>query len=117
MRREPKTFSRGREENDGADRRRAPATLPRDEAVARGSVHGGAGSDLRVGDGTGSRRDRIGYTLSQVVGSAFAPTIAVALYNATGTSLSIAGYLVGVSVLSVIAAALLPGPWKGNRER
>ena len=59
----------------------------------------------------------IGYTLSQVVGSAFAPTIAVALYNATGTSLSIAGYLVGVSVLSVIAAALLPGPWKGNRER
>ncbi|WP_395310307.1 MFS transporter [Mycobacterium sp. AMU20-3851] len=53
----------------------------------------------------------IGYTLSQVVGSAFAPTIAVALYSATGTSDSIAGYLIGVSVISVIAAALLPGRW------
>ncbi|GAA2533986.1 MFS transporter [Mycolicibacterium diernhoferi] len=53
----------------------------------------------------------IGYTLSQVVGSAFAPTIAVALYSATGSSDSIAAYLIGVSVISVIAAALLPGRW------
>jgi MFS family permease len=55
----------------------------------------------------------IGYTLSQVVGSAFAPMIAVALYNATGTSDSIAAYLIGVSVVSVVAAALLPGSWRG----
>ncbi|MGW0159167.1 MFS transporter [Mycobacterium sp. NPDC003323] len=54
----------------------------------------------------------IGYTLSQVVGSAFAPTIAVALYNATGTSASISAYLIGVSVISVAAAALLPGRWR-----
>ncbi|MCX2933793.1 MFS transporter [Mycobacterium sp. CVI_P3] len=53
----------------------------------------------------------VGYTLSQVVGSAFAPTIAVALYKATGTSNSIAAYLIAVSVISVLAAALLPGPW------
>ncbi|MBB3605639.1 metabolite-proton symporter [Mycolicibacterium sp. BK556] len=50
----------------------------------------------------------VGYTLSQVVGSAFAPTIAVALYKATGTSDSIAAYLIGVSVISVLAAVLLP---------
>lgn len=54
----------------------------------------------------------VGYTLSQVVGSALAPTIAVALYKATGTSDSIAAYLIGVSVISVLAAALLPGSWR-----
>ena len=56
----------------------------------------------------------VGYTLSQVVGSAFAPTIATALYAATGTSDSIAAYLIGVSVISAIAVSLLPGPWRGN---
>ncbi len=54
----------------------------------------------------------VGYTLSQVVGSAFAPTIAVALYNATKTSNSIAAYLIAVSVISAISVALLPGPWR-----
>ncbi|WP_099024036.1 MFS transporter [Mycolicibacterium palauense] len=54
----------------------------------------------------------VGYTLSQIVGSAFAPTIAVALYTATGTSDSIAAYLIGVSVVSAISVALLPGPWR-----
>jgi metabolite-proton symporter len=56
----------------------------------------------------------VGYTLSQVVGSAFAPTIATALYAATGTSDSIAAYLIGVSVISAIAVSLMPGPWRGN---
>lgn len=56
----------------------------------------------------------VGYTLSQVVGSAFAPTIAAALYAATGTSDSIAAYLIGVSVISAIAVSLMPGPWRGN---
>ncbi|WP_445166678.1 MFS transporter [Mycolicibacterium sp. Dal123E01] len=54
----------------------------------------------------------IGYTLSQLLGSAFAPTIAVALHKATGTSDSIALYLIGVSVISLLAAVLLPGPWR-----
>ena len=50
----------------------------------------------------------IGYTLSQVLGSAFAPTIAAALYAATQSSDSIAWYLVAVSAISVVAGALLP---------
>jgi len=50
----------------------------------------------------------IGYTLSQVVGSAFAPTIAAALYAATQSSDSIAWYLVAVSAISVVAGTLLP---------
>nr|WP_090275437.1 MFS transporter [Mycolicibacterium komanii]CRL68404.1 sugar phosphate permease [Mycolicibacterium komanii] len=53
----------------------------------------------------------IGYTLSQVVGSAFAPTIATALYSATKTSGSIVAYLVAVSVISAISACFLPGTW------
>ncbi|MFO7164593.1 Inner membrane metabolite transport protein YhjE [Mycolicibacterium hassiacum DSM 44199] len=51
----------------------------------------------------------IGYTLSQVLGSAFAPTIATALLAATGTSMSIVAYLVGVSVISAASAGFLPG--------
>jgi MFS family permease len=50
----------------------------------------------------------IGYTISQVAGSAFAPTIATALYASTNTSNSILLYLLIVSAISVI---LLPGGW------
>lgn len=50
----------------------------------------------------------IGYTLSQVVGSAFAPTIAAALYATTHSSDAIGWYLVAVSVISLAAGALLP---------
>lgn len=50
----------------------------------------------------------IGYTLSQVLGSAFAPTIAAALYAAAQSSDSIAWYLVAVSAISVVAGTLLP---------
>lgn len=53
----------------------------------------------------------IGYTLSQVAGSAFAPTIAAALYAATGTSTSLVLYLLAVSAVSVISVVLLPGSW------
>ncbi|MGV0646155.1 MFS transporter [Mycolicibacterium sp. XJ2546] len=53
----------------------------------------------------------IGYTLSQVVGSAFAPTIATALYAATQTSNAIVAYLVVVSVISAVSACFLPGGW------
>jgi metabolite-proton symporter len=57
----------------------------------------------------------IGYTLSQVVGSAFAPTIAAALYAATKTSSSIVAYLVAVSVISVLSACFLPDAWSRLR--
>jgi metabolite-proton symporter len=61
----------------------------------------------------------VGYTLSQVLGSAFAPTIAVALYNATQSSNSIAAYLIAVSVISAVSVVFLPGPlsWGGSRNR
>jgi MFS family permease len=54
----------------------------------------------------------IGYTLSQVLGSAFAPTIATALYTATRTSNAIVAYLVAVSVISAVSACFLPGSWR-----
>ncbi|MCG7632322.1 MHS family MFS transporter [Gordonia McavH-238-E] len=53
----------------------------------------------------------IGYTLSQVLGSAFAPTIATALFSATGSSTAIVAYLIAASVISVISVCLLPGGW------
>ncbi|WP_032385025.1 MFS transporter [Rhodococcoides fascians] len=56
----------------------------------------------------------IGYTISQVVGSAFAPTIATALYAATGSSVSIVIYLVVVSLISIVSVILLPGGWGRN---
>lgn len=53
----------------------------------------------------------IGYTISQVAGSAFAPTIATALYASTNTSNSIVLYLLIVSAISVVSVILLPGGW------
>lgn len=54
----------------------------------------------------------LGYTLSAVLGSAFAPTIATALYAATHSSDSIAAYMIVVSVISAVSVSLLPGPWR-----
>lgn len=59
----------------------------------------------------------IGYTLSQVIGSAFAPMIATALYTATGSSNAIAGYLIAVSAISALAVCFLPGPWRASARR
>ena len=59
----------------------------------------------------------IGYTLSQVVGSAFAPTVAAALYNATKNSDAIVGYLIAVSVVSAVSVCLMPGPWRARPAR
>ncbi|MCT7662168.1 MFS transporter [Mycobacterium deserti] len=59
----------------------------------------------------------IGYTLSQVLGSAFAPTIATALYGATKSSNSIVAYLVVVSVISAVSACFLPGAWTRRDRR
>lgn len=53
----------------------------------------------------------IGYTLSQVAGSAFAPTIATALYASTKSSTSIVTYLLIVSAISIVSVILLPGGW------
>lgn len=51
-----------------------------------------------------------GYTISQILGSAFAPMIATALYAATGSVIGLFIYLVIVSVISVAAVLMLPGP-------
>lgn len=59
----------------------------------------------------------LGYTLSAVVGSAFAPTIATALYAATQSSDSIAAYMIAVSVISAVSVSLMPGPWRQPRVR
>ncbi|MGI5219156.1 MFS transporter [Nocardia sp. CA-290969] len=53
----------------------------------------------------------VGYTLSQMAGSAFAPTIAAALYASTKSSDSIVVYLLIVSAISVTSVILLPGGW------
>ncbi|WP_051215533.1 MFS transporter [Granulicoccus phenolivorans] len=52
----------------------------------------------------------IGYTISQLAGSAFAPMIAAALFGATGSWWSVAIYLLVVAAISVIATYLLPRP-------
>jgi MFS family permease len=57
----------------------------------------------------------VGYTISQICGSAFAPTIATALFAATKSSDSIVDYLLIVSAISIISVALLPGGW-GRKE-
>lgn len=57
----------------------------------------------------------IGYTLSQVAGSAFAPLIATALYASTKSSNSIVAYMLAVSAVSVVSVILLPGGW-GRRS-
>lgn len=51
----------------------------------------------------------IGYTISQICGSAFAPTIATALYATNGSSGPVVAYLLVVAAISVVAVLLLPG--------
>jgi metabolite-proton symporter len=57
----------------------------------------------------------VGYTISQIAGPAFAPTIATALFAAYGTSDAVVVYLLAVALVSVVSVALLPGGW-GRRE-
>ena len=57
----------------------------------------------------------VGYTLSQITGSAFAPLIAVALYGAFGNTNALVIYLLAASAVSIISLLLLPGPW-GRKE-
>ncbi|MGA6088527.1 MFS transporter [Amycolatopsis sulphurea] len=48
------------------------------------------------------------YAVGAVLGGGFAPLIATALQNATGTSMPVALYMVGVSVLSLLAVLAFP---------
>ncbi|WP_020494645.1 MFS transporter [Sciscionella marina] len=49
----------------------------------------------------------IAYALGAIIGGAFAPTIATALVQATGTTVSVGVYLAGMAVLALIATLLL----------
>ncbi|WP_017792085.1 MFS transporter [Leucobacter salsicius] len=49
----------------------------------------------------------ISYAFGAILGGAFAPTIATALVQATGTTWSVAFYLVGMATLALIATLLL----------
>ena len=51
----------------------------------------------------------VGYTLSQILGSAFAPLIATALYATYGSSAPVVVYLLIVAAISVVSVLLLPG--------
>ncbi|WP_431710262.1 MFS transporter [Glutamicibacter uratoxydans] len=57
----------------------------------------------------------VGYTISQIVGPAFAPTIATALFATYGSSDAVAVYMLVVSAISIISVSLLPGGW-GRKE-
>ena len=49
----------------------------------------------------------ISYAIGAILGGAFAPTIATALVQATGTTASVTWYLVGMTLLGLIATLLL----------
>ncbi len=56
----------------------------------------------------------LGYQVAAILGGGFAPLIAQALLTATGTWTAVAGYFVGVCVVSVICLALLGTAAKEN---
>ena len=49
----------------------------------------------------------IAYALGAILGGAFAPTIAQALVNSTGTSSSVSAYLFGMTIISIVAVLIL----------
>lgn len=53
----------------------------------------------------------VGYTISQIAGPAFAPTIATALFAAYGTSDAVVVYMVIIALISCVSVASLPGGW------
>jgi MFS family permease len=52
----------------------------------------------------------IGYALGAILGGAFAPTIAQALVQSTGTAVSVGGYIMVLAVISIIAVSLVREP-------
>lgn len=59
----------------------------------------------------------IAYAVGAVLGGGFAPVIAAALYERTGTSLAVSGYMVAIGLVSVVASLAVrePGPASGQR--
>lgn len=57
----------------------------------------------------------VGYTISQIAGSAFAPLIATALFGAYGTLVPLFVYMIAVSLITLVSLLLVGGPW-GRRE-
>lgn len=51
----------------------------------------------------------VGYTISQVAGAAFAPTIATALFAVNNSTDLVVVYLLAVAAISVVSVAFLPG--------
>ena len=51
----------------------------------------------------------VGSTISQILGTAFAPTIAPPLYAASGTSKSILIYMPAISAISLVSVLMLRG--------
>jgi len=49
----------------------------------------------------------ISYAIGAIIGGAFAPTIAAALVAATGTTMSVAFYLAGMTLIGLCATLLL----------
>jgi MFS family permease len=56
----------------------------------------------------------VSYMLSGLLGSATTPVVTIALLNATGSSISVAGYAVGAAIASLIALLLLTETRYGN---
>jgi metabolite-proton symporter len=52
----------------------------------------------------------IGYAFGAILGGAFAPTIAQALTQATGSAYSVGAYIMALSVISIIAVTLVKEP-------
>ncbi|MDR7303573.1 MFS transporter [Haloactinomyces albus] len=52
----------------------------------------------------------IGYALGAILGGAFAPTIAEALVQATGSALSVGMYVMGLCVISITAVTMVKEP-------
>jgi len=52
----------------------------------------------------------IGYALGAILGGAFAPTIAQALVGWTGTAISVGGYIMALTVVSIVAVSMVREP-------
>ncbi|WP_394162920.1 MFS transporter [Galactobacter valiniphilus] len=53
----------------------------------------------------------VGYTIAQIVGPAFAPMIATAIFGATGQWTAVAWYLAAMCLISIVCVIALGGAW------
>lgn len=56
----------------------------------------------------------IGYAIGSIIGGAFAPMLAEILYTTYGTSMAIAAYTVGITLVSLIGSLMIP---KGIQDK